>query len=73
MGNCACLKFADSEMALVGIPDAQGVIRGEFVHKGLDGGSFVLTPKAVNLQSMPKSNINLQQLKPLSADTFTCS
>jgi hypothetical protein len=40
------LKFADSETQLVGIPDAGGVIRGDFIHQGVGGGSFVLTPES---------------------------
>merc|ERR1712216_838688 len=40
------LKFTDGEAELIGMPDAEGTIRDDFVHQGIGGGSFMRTPEA---------------------------
>merc|ERR1719502_1990821 len=40
------IKISDHETELNGEADANGIIKGDFVHGGREGGSFVLKPRS---------------------------
>eukprot|EP00747_Dinoflagellata_sp_TGD_P146721 gnl/TRDRNA2_/TRDRNA2_176727_c0_seq9.p2 gnl/TRDRNA2_/TRDRNA2_176727_c0~~gnl/TRDRNA2_/TRDRNA2_176727_c0_seq9.p2 ORF type:complete len:203 (-),score=58.20 gnl/TRDRNA2_/TRDRNA2_176727_c0_seq9:100-630(-) len=63
------LKFADSETELVGMPDADGVIRGDFAHQGVGGGSFVLTPEAPSDDEAGFLQLDINKRQQVAADS----
>merc|ERR1740117_1009693 len=63
------IKLFDSETKLDGMIDAVGVVRGEFIHEGVGGGSFVLMPEASSDDEAGFLQLGIAKRQQVAADS----